>query len=58
MEHEKKHHQGWVNLYRGHPNTPPQARGFVHPTEHVARSVAHLHGDDCIATVPVDWEEK
>ena len=57
MEHEKKHHQGWVNLYRGHPNTPPQARGFVHPTEHVARSVAHLHGDDCIATVPVKWEE-
>ncbi|WP_394475038.1 hypothetical protein [Ralstonia mannitolilytica] len=58
MEHEKKHHQGWVNLYRGHSNTPPRVNGFVHPTEHVAKEVAKMHGDDSIATVKVEWEEK
>lgn len=57
MEHVKHIRHGWINLYRGHPNTPPQVRGFVHPTEHVARSVSHLHGNDCIATVKIEWEE-
>ena len=57
MEHEKKHHHGWVNLYRGHSNTPPRVNGFVHPTEHVAKEVAKMHGDDFIATVKVEWEE-
>lgn len=57
MENIKHARHGWVNLYRGHPGNPPQARGFAHPTEQVARAVAHLHGDDCIATVKVEWEE-
>lgn len=58
MENIKHIRHGWVNLYRGHSGNPPQARGFVHPTEQVARAVAHLHGDDCIATVKVEWEGK
>ena len=57
MEHEKERHHGWLNLYRGHANTPPRVNGFVHPTWHVAREVAKLHGDDCIATVKVEWDE-
>jgi hypothetical protein len=57
MKQEMEHREGWANLYRGHPGNPPQVRGFVHPTERVARAVAHLHGEDCIATVKVEWGE-
>lgn len=57
MEHEKKQRRGWVNLYRGHLDMPPRVHGIVHPSEEQAREVAKLHGDDCIATVKLEWEE-
>jgi hypothetical protein len=48
---------GYVNIYRGHSNTPPRVNGFVHRSEREAKEVAAMHGNDCIATVKVEWTE-
>lgn len=48
---------GWVNIYRGHTNTPARVNGFVHRTEHEAKEVGAMHGNALLATVRVEWME-